>query len=1015
MGNPFLFPLDSRRSNALRVRFAFILCVLVLGSSAIWADDSSRASEYLRTDFTIDDGLPDNTVNALTETRNGLLWVGTGSGLASFDGRTFTAVSLRIPGGAPPSSINSLVEGPDGDLWVGADAGIVRIPKQDLNDPSFANSTAFRLGDQQSDEIEVLFVARDGTIWAGTNHGLYRFDGHLFQCVLPSISISRINQALNGRLLLTTGSGFVEYDGAGIVKHPGLGNLFGVHDDQIFDVFQDANGTIWYCTDKGIRSVAGNHVLSLDPYQPDHTAAYRISTGPGGALWVSTGMGIYRIDGGEMWTPAPSLHARGVYAGKDGDLWIGTNGRGLVHLRPRLIRMYAQEDSLPPSDLVMTVLSAQDGRLWVGSNCGLSVFDGSHFRNFFEKDGLTNSCVWSLAEDHQHNLWIGTYGGGLFQYRKGVFTQYSTEQGLASRIVLQIVVSQDDSLWMATPDGVSHMQGHAIRNYTRADGLSSNQILNIHQDRVGTIWVATQAGVDRLASGRFVPVPAVQTQDQVLAHRFVEDSRGNLYTTDVPRGVSRIRNGQIVLINKNLNLMDMVEEPDHSLWFSGLNGVTRIAEEVFDSADNCSPLDYEVFNRADGLNTTQAAVGSPNVALTADGKLWIATVKGLAMIDTSRLPRVGRKPQVFLDGVTSDGRKSLVGNGLVLRPGSHHVELHLAAINLSNPQNIRLQYHMEDVDSDWLDVTSSRVIVYTNVPAGKHRLLVRATDTTGHWDLPQVVYEVIQQPHFYAMPLFEVSAAVAVGLMLVLAYILRVRQVVKQTRIVLEQRQVERDAVARDLHDTFLQGVQGLILRFHTGTQRLPRDHPVRRSFEEALSQSDGIMLEGRSVLSRLRARKAKPESLTEAFASLGVEFQSLSPAHFELIASGRKRDLDTVVQEELQKIGREALFNAYRHAKASQIEVEINFGIFEFRIRVRDNGVGIDPAILRNGSIAGHFGLPGMRERVARIGGRLELWSRPGAGTEIEIRIPGAIAYRQSDKNVSSHWIRRLGRSRAI
>lgn len=406
-----------------------------------------------------------------------------------------------------------------------------------------------------------------------------------------------------------------------------------------------------------------------------------------------------------------------------------------------------------------------------------------------------------------------------------------------------------------------------------------------------------------------------------------------------------------------------------------------------------------------------------NCSLLADRQAYSSPLDWELSVDT-RIRR--RKPQVFIDGVTSDGKKSLVGSGLVLRPGIHHLELHLAAINLSNPQNIRLQYHMEDVDSDWLDATSSRLIIYTNVPTGKHRLLVRATDNTGHWDLPEVVYEVTQQPHFYAMPLFQVSLIAALGFALVLAYIVRVRHIVKQTRIILEQREFERESVARDMHDTFLQGVQGLILRFHTGTQQHPPDHPVRQSFEEALSQSDGMMLEGRRVLSRLRTRKAKPESLTEAYASLGAEFQSLSPAHFELIVSGRKRDLDTVVQEELQKIGREALFNAYRHSNASQIEVEVHFGIFEFRIRVRDNGVGIDPVVLRVGSMTGHFGLPGMRERVARIGGRLELWSRPGAGTEIEIRVPGGIAYRQSEKNASPKnaspgWIRRMRRSRAL
>ena len=173
-------------------------------------------------------------------------------------------------------------------------------------------------------------------------------------------------------------------------------------------------------------------------------------------------------------------------------------------------------------------------------------------------------------------------------------------------------------------------------------------------------------------------------------------------------------------------------------------------------------------------------------------------------------------------------------------------------------------------------------------------------------------------------------------------------------------------------------------------------------------------MLEGRSILFRLRARKAKPENLTEAYGAIGAELHSLSPAQLKIILSGCSRDLDPLVQEELHKIGREALFNAYRHAHASQIEIEIHFGIFEFRIRFRDNGVGISPGILRDGSIEGHFGLPGMRERVARIVGRLELWSRPGAGTEIEICIPAAIAYSQTE-HARTRWIRRLRRSRAL
>jgi ligand-binding sensor domain-containing protein/signal transduction histidine kinase len=994
--------------------YAIVLFV-ARGAWAISPVDSPIGTKYIRTDFTVDDGLPDNTINVITQTDNGLLWIGTASGLASFDGRTFVTVRLRIPGALSPGSVNSFVEGPNGDLWVGTDTGVVRIPQRDLDDPYLPNAMAFRLGKPQSEEVEVLFRDREGTIWAGTSHGLYRFDGNQFLCVNWTIYVGRISQALDGRLMLNTGSGFVEFDGKRIIQHAGLGARFGVPDHEIFDAFQDPDGTMWYCTNKGIRPVAGRRVRSLSPYQPAHAPTYRLYVTSTGSHWVSTKAGIYEIVGERMWTPDPDLRARYFCAGRDGDLWIGTNGGGLVHLQPRTVQMFTKADGLP-SDIAMAVLPARDGRLWVGGNCGLAVFDGRRFRTFNEKDGLTNSCVWSLAEDRQHTIWIGTYGGGLFRYSNGVFKQYTIEDGLVSRIGAQIMVARDDTLWLATPDGVSHVQNGRIQNYTAADGLSSIRVHSIYQDHGGTIWVATQAGVDRLESGGFVPVPAAQAADQVQAHEFVEDSQGNLYATDIPRGVSEIRNGKVTLLDSALSLAQLVEAPDHTLWFSGRNGVVRISEQEFALVGRSSaPLDYEVFDRADGLNTTEASVGTPNIVIAPNGRLWIATVKGLAMIDTLHLPLTGRSPQVFITGVSSDTKRCLVGNGLVLKPGIHHVELNLAAINLANPQRVRLQYRLEGVDSQWLDATSSRTAVYSNIPAGTHRLLVRVTDSIGHWSAPQVVYELTQQPHFYATTLFQVSVALAAALLLVLAYFVRMRSVVRQTRIIIEQRQFERETVARDLHDTFLQGVQGLILRFHTGTQQLPPENPVRQSFEEALSYSDRIMIEGRGVLSRLRTKRTTPETLTESYATIGREFRALSSAQFDVFVSGRGRDLDVFVQEELEKTGREALFNAHRHANAGRIEVEIHFGIFDFRVRFRDDGVGIDPAILREGSVPGHFGFPGMRERVSRIGGKLEIWSRPGAGTEIEIRIPGSIAYRNHERKLSPRWIRRLLRSRGL
>jgi signal transduction histidine kinase/ligand-binding sensor domain-containing protein len=1007
-------------SPATRRRWICVVWLFWLISTTAWAispSDSPVPSSYVRTDFTVDDGLPDNVVNAITQTQNGLLWIGSGDHLVSFDGRTFTPIRLRIPGVLTPSSVNTLIEGADGDLWVGTDAGIVRIPQRDLNDSYVNDSTAFRLGEQHSDEVEVLFRSRDGTIWAGTDHGLCRFDGTQFHCADSSDFISRIIQASDGRLILITSSGVVEYDGKNFVRRSGLAAELGVRDDQIFDAYQDSQGTMWYGTVAGIRSIVNHRVQSLTPHVPADMRTYRLSPGRGGVFWANTPFALYAIAGRTVWTPAPNLEPRSVYEEKDGGLWIGTNGSGLVHLQPRIVQMYTKADGLP-SDIPMAVLPAHDGRLWIGMNCGLAVLEGKKIRVFkLGKDGLANICVWSLAEDREHNIWLGTYGGGLFRYRNGSFTQYSTKEGLGgSHNVSKIMVARDNSLWAATGNGLSHLQNGTFHNYAAAEGLASGRVFDIYQDKNGAVWAATHAGVEMFASGRFVHVPAAKEIGDLFARRFFEDTKGHLYTADEPDGISQIKDGTLKEFNSKLSVMGMKETPDRRMWFSSRRGLIEMSEEDFLRADHSGdPLDYEIFNRADGLRTNQLSVGDPDIAFTPDGKLWIATVAGLAMIDTSRLPRIGKRPPIFVAGASIDGKSQPVGSRLVLQPGIHRVELHLAAVDLANPQRIRLQYRMEGVDSEWVDANSSRVAIYTSVPVGGHRMLIRATDSTGHWNPPTVVYEITQLPYFYETLIFRISVVLGFIVLLISAYLWRVRYLIRQSRIILAERQVEREAIARDLHDTFLQSVQGLILRFHNGTQELAEDHPVRQSFEEALRLSDRVSREGRDVLSRLHLSTTQPESLTEAFAALGREFRLLAPVQFDVIVSGNSQELNAVVQEELVKIGREALFNAFRHAKASQIEVEVHFGIVELRVRFRDNGTGIDPAILREGSVVGHYGLSGMRERCSKIHASLELWSRPGAGTEIDVRVPAAIAYPRTGKAGKNRWARRLFRRRTV
>jgi signal transduction histidine kinase/ligand-binding sensor domain-containing protein len=971
----------------------------------------SLADDYIRTDFTVEKGLPDNVVNSIVQTENGLLWVGTQAGLATFDGRDFHPVQIKIPGAPPQGAIHSLLVASNGDLWMGTDAGVVLLPKKVQDDPDAASPVFFPLGTEKSDEVETVFQTREGMLWVGTAHGLYRLDKNSFVTVLTGPFVSRIGEALNGNLLVVTSQTFFEFDGEKAVDSPDLLSQLHIQPGEIFDVHQDRTGTTWYNTKTGVSRQRGNVFDHLGPYQPSSAQSERTYEDPAGNIWVSNGTGVYKVVGDRLESSGADLSGRCMFVSRDGILWVGTNGNGLLRFRRRVVRMFTKEDGLP-REVVMAVLPSHDGRLWVGSNCGLSVFDGYRFKNYTRADGLDNTCVWSLAEDSRDTLWIGTYGGGIFSFRDGSFKQYSIKEGLISRIVFDVEVAHDNSLWIATPDGISHLKNGHFQNYTTAEGLSSNRILSVHEGKDHTIWVESQAGIDRLIGSVFVPFAFAKTANDRLANNFAEDSEGNLYAMNKNIGVSIIEGEHIRTLSADMNLIDMVESADHYLWFTSRHGLFRFARDDFSKpvSSGDEPLDFNSIDRADGLISTQCSGGSPDIAITPDHKLWAATVKGLAMIDLDKWPDPGRVPEVFLQRVTIEGKQMPIGDELVLPAGSHRVEFSLAAVDLASPEKIRLQYRMEGVDVGWNNSDTSRTAVYTNIPSGNHRLHVRATDSNGTWDRIGRTYRINQKPFIYQTRAFQTLCGCMVAVLLSIAYLARVRHLIKHTQTLLEERVLERERIARDLHDTFFQGIQGLLLRFNTATARLPLNEPARQVFVEALEQSDRVMLEGRELVLDLHIDQSAASDLAEAFARVGDEFTSHDKPKFEVIVVGKVRQLHPVCGTELYRLGREAIHNAFRHAKAGAVEVEVVYEKDVLKVLIRDDGQGIEERVLREGRRPGHLGLPGMNERAQRMHAEFKIWSKKGNGTEIEVAVSAAIAYELPKQRVTSsslfRWI---------
>ena len=441
------------------------------------------------------------------------------------------------------------------------------------------------------------------------------------------------------------------------------------------------------------------------------------------------------------------------------------------------------------------------------------------------------------------------------------------------------------------------------------------------------------------------------------------------------------------------------------LWIAGgTGGVTRVSAASLRSweGEQQDPIDYTDFGRADGFLSDECANGYPNMTVTKDGKLWVATLGGAAMLDLSRLPPAAGKPFEYISEVDVDRKKRNAGRELILPPGLHHTELQLGSIELSSPERARMQYRLEGIDSEWLDVKPDGAAVYTTIPHGSYLFHVRASNGDGFWDRQGIVYRITQEPFFYETAAFRILMIAAGCILLTCAYRFRLRQESARIKVRLEERVAERERIARDLHDTLLQSFQGSLFEVQAARNLFPRrPDDAMQTLDEAIRSAEAAIGEGRDAILDLRSSSAAPSDLAHLLAAAGQELSGVavsnggSPA-FRVTVEGPPRDIKTVLQDEIYRIGREILRNAFHHARAKKIEVEIRYDAQELRIRFRDDGIGIDPKVLNEGARAGHWGLPGVRERAKLAGAQLDFWSEAGAGTEVQVTVPASVGLRQ-------------------
>lgn len=1014
-------------------------------------DPHRLITEYLRDSWGSETGFPSGSVSAIAQTPDGYLWVGTDKGLVRFDGLSFRTFRKATPGTSDIGTVQELQTDSEGNLWIllqstrilryrdgkfepgreQTEFGVTAVGKG-KNGKVLFSSVSFGTLTYKSGKFELLETERvaqtsnAATAQTQTSDELssrFSWDTSIASHRLtePNSAVTSMAESTDGKLWLGTSDRGLFYLADGRV----LG-ANGTLRSKITCLLPLQHGKMWVGTENGIREWDGTKIVESDIPSPlRQIQVLAILRDRDSNIWVGTDRGLVRVNPDGMASmednrgkPEP---ATALFEDREGNIWIG-HPHGLERLRDGTFVSYPVKGRLTES--AGPVYVDQRGRIWFAPfDGGLHWLKDGKTENVMN-DGVNEDVVYSIATGGHDALWVGRQQGGLTHLSYAAdrisTTTYTQKDGLAENGIFAVHQGDDGSVWAATLNrGVSkYSDGHFI-TYSTANGMTSDTVTSMDEGTDGTMWFATPNGLDAFSNNQW---RAYRVRDGLPSDNvncLLWDSRGVLWI-GTASGLAFFRAGHIKPVSQTLSPLDepilgIAEDAKERLWIATSNHIFSAKRDQL-LAGSFSDQDLRVYGTEDGLLGTEGVKRERSVVEDNLGRVWFSTNRGLSVIDPVRA--VDLPPAIVqIEGVSVDGSSMDLTQPIRVPPGSHRVTFSYSGLTLSVPTRRRFKYKLDGLDKGWSEPVSTQEAVYTNLDSGTYRFRLLASNSEGLWNSSESVLTIDIQPFFWNTWWFRLATALVIGLALLLYLRLRDRALARQMSLRFEARLAERTRIARELHDSVLQGFQGLMFRLQAVRDLLPeRPADAAQELDSALDRGDQVIAEGRSTVEDLRDSSLRDNDIVQALTTLGQELESskngTASADLRVMVEGRPRELDPVLRDEVYRIAREALRNAFQHARARSIEAQVTYGNAQFALCVRDDGDGIDPGVFEKGARSGHWGLPGMRERAAQFGGQLHVWSESGAGTEIELTVPAPIAYVSSGSHSGWWFLRTIRRT---
>ncbi len=1012
-----------RRRGLVAVRAVLVCGLLAWCPHAFALNPALDISQYAHTAWRVREGFSKGPISAIAQTADGYLWLGTEFGLLRFDG--VRAVPWQPPAGEtlPGSWVRALLAGRDGTLWIGTLKGLASLNDGKLTQyPAIAGSS-----------IDALLEDRHGTIWAA---GFEVPKGKL--CAIESRTRAIECHGKDGTLGTYVGSLFEDFDGNlwvgaanGLWRwKPGPPKVYGGFEAMGMpnSVTDGDDHALIIASMTGLKTLVNGRLVKYPVPGERRFTPFRTLTDRHGGLWIATASGLVHVHRGRTdgFAQSDGLSAdfvTEIFEDREGSIWIATS-EGLDRFRELAVVTLSVKQGLP-NNLVGSVLAASDGALWLGDREGLTRWKDGQIdtprgyrgvKSLFQDErgrivvsalggvgfldggrlvpitGVPAGNIRGIAVDRAGDLWLAHQEAGLVHVHRDNRVE-SIPWNRLGRTDFATVLSADPArggVWLGFyRGGIVHFAGGTIRaRYAAADGLSDGVVNHLLIDSDGTLWAATETGLSRLKDDRLTTLSSRNGLPCDAIHWLIEDAKRStwLYTAC---GLVRI------------------EQSEVSAWVR--DSKTSIRSTVFDSSDGVR------------LHSFGVTTFWPQVTRSSDGKLWFVSGEGVSVVDPGHIPFNDLPPPVHVEQIVADHKTYDVpaaANASVGLPSLiRDLQIDYTALSMVAPEKVRFRYQLEGWDREWQDVGTRRQAFYSNLPPRRYRFRVMACNNSGVWNEAGTFVDFDVAPAYYQTRWFRVMVFAGGVALLGAAYQLRVRQVRHQFNLRMEERVSERTRIARDLHDTLLQSFHGVVFRFQAAANVLPdRPSEAKQQLDTALKHATHAIREGRDAVQGLRASATAANDLAVALSTFGEELAATPAephaerAKLDVAIHGTPRGLRPIVRDDIYRIASEALRNAFRHSRARRIELEIRYDDRHLQLRVRDDGQGIDAAVL-DGHRAGHFGLPGMRERAELIGGHFEVWSEAGMGTEVALTIPAVAVY--ADARTRRHFWSFLRRRR--